>query len=270
MKRGFTLIEMSVVLLVIALVTHLAFRQLGAVRDAKLVAAADRQLSEIRDAVYSVDRDGEPTGFLADMGRLVAATNGTLSELWRLPAGARQYAVRPALRENYVAGVADELENGDVRVATGWRGPYLRLPVGRSRLTDPWGNPLESPDTAGFDRLAVTNGVATAVSHFGPTALPHDERRRTLALAPERGASSRLFVQVVSRSGASLPPVDYCWYGPCDGLITGACEKAVQYGRSCAFEGLTPGRRVLWDSASRVSRLVTVLPGDNQVEVAVP
>lgn len=270
MRRGFTLIEMTVVLLIIAIVTHLAMRQLGSVRDQKLVTVANRQLLEIRDSVFCCGCDGTPTGFLADMGRLVVATNGTLSELWQKPAGARPFAVRPAVRENLAKGVSSDLISSNVFVGTGWRGPYLRLPIGKTRLMDPWGNPLENPDAAGYDRLGVTNGFAMSATHLGPTALSHDPQRQTISLVPDGGTASRLVVQVVSTSGTATNSVTYKWFGPCDGLITGACAKAVQYGVAARFEGLRPGVRTVWDSASKTARLVDIKPGDNQIEIRIP
>ena len=273
MNRGFTLIEMSVVLLVIAIVTHLAMRELSSRMDDRKAAAADRLLEEIRGGVYALDRDGVPAGFLADMGRLVSATNGTLAELWRKPVGARAYAVREAVKENLAAGAPTALAEAEVFVPTGWRGPYLRLPVGKDRLRDPWGNAMENPDDAGYSRLTVSNGLAAAVSHFGPTALANDARRRTLALAPERWSATRLFVSVVSRSGESrTDPVEYKWFGPEDGYITGAVTNAA-FGTTAVFSGLTPGVRVVYakiDAVTRLRRQVKIAPGDNLLQFEIP
>ena len=52
-KLGFTLVELVVVLAVIAVLTHLAVRELSHLRDGKLAKVADRQLEEIRASVYS-------------------------------------------------------------------------------------------------------------------------------------------------------------------------------------------------------------------------
>ena len=102
-KHGFTLVELVVVLAVIAVLTHLAVRELSHLRDAKLSKAADNQLEEIRASVYSRIPGEEATGFLADMGRLprpaddvrtdrssrTTVTNSTLSELWLMPSDAK-------------------------------------------------------------------------------------------------------------------------------------------------------------------------------------
>lgn len=257
MRRGFTLVELVLVLLVIALTTHLAVREVSRMRDAKLVAAADRQLEDIRAAARS---------FLSDTGRLVAVTNGTLSELWNRPADMPEYRVVAASAANIVAGADARLVDASVQVPTGWRGPYLRLPFGKSRLLDPWGNAIETKDSAGLVRVGVTNGVfASSVSHYGPKGQP--DAARTLSLLPERGVSCSLTVWA-SGIGVS-DEVTLAWYGPASGAITGAVARVaanVQH----RFEGLTPGERIVTakaGAAAPIARLVDVRPGDNLLEI---
>ena len=274
MKRGgFTLVELVVVLVVIAVLTHLAVRELSHLRDGKLSKAADRQLEEIRAGVYSRVPGDEATGFLADMGRLprladdvrtgrasrTTVTNSTLGELWVVPSGAKPYAVRQATAENLVPGL-ESLANAAVYVPTGWRGPYLRLPFGKTRLLDPWGNPMEKEDEAGLPRLIVSNGFVTAVSHFGPRSQPSGERR--LSLVPAGGEESRLVV-----TSASETPLAVTWYGPAGGLVTGA-TAVVSAAAPAVFAGLTPGRRILF--CNGVARAIDVKPGDNLISLDLP
>ena len=255
MKGAFTFVELVVVLAIIAVMTHLAVREVSHVRDGRLAAAADSQLETVRDCA---------AGFLADTGRLPRAADGTLSELWSRPAGVLPYAVREAVSTNLCGGTP---ARPGVYVPTGWRGPYLRLPIGRSRLMDPWGNAVEAEDSAGLSRLAVSNGFVVAVSHFGPRGQAADGR--TLSVVPERGASSRLFVTTTSASSTATASFEYAWYGPADGLVTGAVVAASCPG-TAVMEGLTPGRRVLWDSVTKAARLVDVEPGDNMISVELP
>ena len=257
MRRGFTLVELVLVLLVIALTTHLAVHEVSRIRDAKLVSAANRQLEDIRSAAL---------GFLADTGRFVMATNGTLSELWERPADVAEYRVLQASAANIVAGADAGLADPSVRVPTGWRGPYLRLPIGRSRLLDPWGNPIESVDAAGLSRIGVTNEVyAASVSHYGPKGQREDER--VVSLLPGRGDTCSLTVWATGEGIAD--EVTLAWYGPAEGAITGAVAHVaanVQH----RFEGLTPGERIVTVKvgvAAPVVRLVMVRPGDNLLEV---
>jgi len=292
-RGGFTLIEMVVVLVVIAVLTHLAVRELSHVRAAQLRKAADRQLESLRDCVWSVSADGEPEGFLSDIGRLprlVSATNsdgttvGTLSELWKCPDGMPEYALLPATNRALYAAGADSAALASmgkgVFVPAGWRGPYLRMPFGKDRLLDPWGNPLESEDDAGFRRVAVSNGVAVAVSHFGSDARPDGQfkpgspnaRDSTVSLVPQGGTKCRL---VVSAEIAGASPfagdIDWAWYGPAGGQITGAVKR-VAYPAPAEFDGLTPGVRIVKDSVSGIARRVVIRPGDNlmQFKMAAP
>lgn len=273
MKRGFTLVEMTVVLIILAALTHLAVRQLSQVRDARLETVANRQLEEIRAAVYA-RAAGESTGFLADMGRLpriTNATNATLEELWICPAGARDFALRPAVSNNFSAATADisALEDADVYVPTGWRGPYLHIPFGRDELLDPWGNPMVEKDAAGLARLTVTNEIITAVSHYGATG--QRRGKRTLPLAPPQGATSRLFVTFVATETAL--PVTCMWYGAADGWITGGVTNDVPLSETIIFADLAPGLKVVKVAKGDKSiavRSVDLRPGDNLLQITLP
>ena len=250
-RKAFTLVELVVVLAIIAVLTHLAVRETWRIRDGELSKRADRQLEDIRDSVYSRAGSGSG-GFLADMGRMPRLADGTLSELWKMPTNALPYGVRRAVAPNLCANVP---ESPNVYVPSGWRGPYLKLPAGKSRLRDPWGNPVESVDSAGLSRLWDTNGIVIAVSHYGPTAQHGGEKR--MSLVPEGGAESRLVVMSDSDG-------DVMWYGPCDGLVTGA-TATVTSSSPAVFEGLTPGERVLVFSGR--ARTVEIRPGDNLVSL---
>ena len=262
MKRAFTLIELVVVLAVIAVLTHLAVRELSHLRDAKLTKAADAQLETIRASVYARNVGEEASGFLADMGRLPRLVDGmTLSELWEMPTNALPYAVRPATEENLVPGLS-ALANASVYVPTGWRGPYLRLPFGKSRLFDPWGNPVEREDAARLPRLTVSNGFVVAVSHYGPRAQADGIRTLSILPDPNSGATSRLIVSTTSASDISVS-----WYGPASGLVTGATHT-VSAAAPYTFEGLTPGSRILHYNGA--AHTIDVKPGDNLISIDLP
>lgn len=257
MKRGFTLIELMLVLFILAITAHLAVRELSNVRARSLGDAADRQLDDIASAVYDDTRCG-PSGFLSDMGRLPAATLGgsgalTLCELYERPDGVGEYRARPATSANLAPGTPLEIADDSLLVPCGWGGPYVRLPIGASRLADPWGNPFETPDEAGMARLlgsaddnAVTNGQpVVAIRHFGSDGL--DDATRQPANAEMRDAS-RLFASPSVRLLLTFEPgsvTNIFWYAPLGDMITGGVH-AVGAGESQALlDGLTPGIRFL-------------------------
>lgn len=229
MKRGFTLIEMVVVLVVMAVAAHLAVRELSRLRERQLAETAERQLGEFRDAVWSHDADGAPTGFLSDMGR----PPRSLDELWSKPDDAGRYVVTNI--------------GGGVYVPTGWNGPYLRLPAGKTAVFDPWGN----------DFRCVTNaqGFATNVFHMGSAG---QERTRSagLSLAPDGWNATALVVVLEDGDAASLS-----LYGP-DGFGGVTNYTATVAGSTARFGAISPGVRVLtWGGGA--SRIVYVKPGDN-------
>lgn len=297
---------MVVVMLILALLTHLAVRETGRLQAARLQRQADRQLEEVRDAVWLRNAAGEATGFLADLGRLpraLVATNEaglvvrTLSELWRRPADVAPFDLRPATAENLAVPAEEKaaLADAAVIVPCGWRGPYLRLPFGRDRLLDPWGNPLETPDDAGFARLFVATNEPSAraahlvghVRHLGADARPDDQvtpatpadRDHGLDLLPPGGLANRLVVrtQFVNATGpAGLTGEAVCrWYMPCGSAITGAVEKVAVSGLSYAtfsFAGLPPGTCQLAVSVGGTNRALTqveVPPGGREVQLNV-
>ena len=270
MKCGFTLVEMTVVLIILAALTHVAVRQLSQVRDARLETVANRQLEEIRAAVYA-RTNGESAGFLADMGRLprtTNTTNATLEELWMCPVGARDFALRPAVSNNFSAATADvgALEDANVLVPTGWRGPYLHIPFGRDELLDPWGNPMVEKDAAGLERLTVTNGLITAVSHYGATG--QRRGKRTLPLAPPQGATSRLVISFAAAE--TVGTVTCTWYGAADGWITGGVVTNAPVAKPIIFENLAPGLKVVKDSLTGTARFIDLRPGDNLLQIPLP
>lgn len=143
---GLTLLELLVVLSILAVLSTVALTSSSGLADQARYEATQRTLENIRDAVLGPanlrDTDGTLlyTGFVADTGRLPRAVadgpDFTLAELWDNVNALAPHAVRQAIAANVdVAAEADS----DVYLATGWRGPYLRLTPGNLNVRDGWG-----------------------------------------------------------------------------------------------------------------------------------
>jgi prepilin-type N-terminal cleavage/methylation domain-containing protein len=156
---GFTLLELIVVLAILAVITTLATREIGHVQDHEHYLASRRGLEAIESAIIGSPEDRMPdgsrviSGFVADMGRLpktvmIGPGTNSLSELWANPGVS--FDIRSAVQSN---GIAATLEDAQILVPCGWRGPYLRLALGDDTVRDGWGNPYISPDASGYARL---------------------------------------------------------------------------------------------------------------------
>lgn len=181
--RGFTLLEMVVVLAILALLATVAVRSLDGQLDQSKYDATIIGMQNIQDAVIGSANQRAPdgtrliTGFAADMGRLPKATQVTvggvaqlqLQELWDNPNGLAPFGIKQAIPANIanpVAGVAPIGDEDDtVFVPCGWRGPYLRLNIGQTTLADGWGNPFEflkkdrTPITAATDEVSIIRSL---------------------------------------------------------------------------------------------------------------
>ena len=245
MKRAFTLIELVLVLVILAVVTHLAVRELGALQDGRREKAAQTQLEEIRVAAQA---------FLSDLGRLprlVAETNAageeikTLSELWKRP--------------DWLPGGSVTNVGGQVLMAVGWRGPYLRLPTGAERLLDPWGNVIEQVDDGGCQRIfADATGQVTNICISA-------RKEKCLSLIPDGGLSCALVVTV---TGGGTDPVVRC-YSRQEGQAV-IVETSERVGNQFMFSGLTPGEKLVGVEGEDGAfvRPVTVKGPVTEVEVA--
>ncbi|MEM1159184.1 MAG: prepilin-type N-terminal cleavage/methylation domain-containing protein [Verrucomicrobiota bacterium] len=123
-RNGLTLVELLVVLSIIAVLSTVALRSIVGTLDQTNYEANLSQLEEIEKAVLG---DEIAAGFLGDIGRLpqVIGSDPTtqLSELW-LQNGISAYAINTAAGDT------------EIKLGTGWRGPYLSLGLTRTDLTD--------------------------------------------------------------------------------------------------------------------------------------
>jgi len=146
--RGLTLIELLVVLAILAILSAVAVVSTESVLGQGRHEATQRTLRAIEEAVLGPDRlvrdDGTiaSAGFVADVGRLPLAidVDGELHpiELLENTQGLPEFSFKEATADQVGAVDADP----EVLVPCGWRGPYVRLPVGGGLPADGWGNPV--------------------------------------------------------------------------------------------------------------------------------
>ncbi len=175
MQRGFTLVELVLVLIILAILATAALNMVEVQVDQTRFETTQTTLRKCENSIYveKTNPDGTTTqsGYFVDMGgvpiatpELDAAGNDilTVRSLWQMPPGVLTYANRPvedlpavvANTDNDLDGNSDgeddDLDgdpvNGDrdVIIGTGWRGPYLVLPIGADEITDAWANVLVS------------------------------------------------------------------------------------------------------------------------------
>ena len=135
-RRGLTLLELAIVLIILAALTTVAVRSLGPVADQARYEKTQQTLIEIEQAILlrSIEPGGivSYSGFVADMGRLPRR----LDELWRRPQSDDELFQVHDVDTGVTGG-------GNVRVVAGWKGPYLLLPPGMNpldELKDGFGN----------------------------------------------------------------------------------------------------------------------------------
>ncbi|MEM6884945.1 MAG: prepilin-type N-terminal cleavage/methylation domain-containing protein [Verrucomicrobiota bacterium] len=149
---GLTLIELLVVLSIVAVLSTVALRGIAGNLSQTNYEANLSQLEEIEKAIIG---DDEAAGFLGDIGRLPQVVGSDpetqLSELW-IRNGIAAYSI------NTAAG------DSEIKLGTGWRGPYLNLGLTRTDLTDGFNGEylFSQPDETDADMPGET--IAAIVS----------------------------------------------------------------------------------------------------------
>jgi prepilin-type N-terminal cleavage/methylation domain-containing protein len=161
-RTGLTLVELVVVLAILALVAGAALTATGSLVDETKYETTQSELRTLESALLgSFDAASrgpeEAIAFVADVGRLprVASTEAdrALAELWERPLDVPVFAIASAPGDP------------EVRLPSGWRGPYLGLGFGAPRLVDGWGRPYAC--LAADDALAPLGAEIAKVRTFG-------------------------------------------------------------------------------------------------------
>ncbi len=174
-RSGFTLIELSVVLAILAIMTAVAMTALESQIDQARFDVTQRSLEEIDTAMLgpmssasSADSRGF-TGFVADIGRPVMTVGNDpnsgvqLAELWSNPRNLRLHSRVATSDPNIV-------------IYSGWRGPYLRLPTtfgASSKLLDGFGKSFRALAADDVTVLAADQMIARLRSD-GATTAPYN------------------------------------------------------------------------------------------------
>jgi len=197
--RGFTLLELVLVLAILATVTLMAAADLSRRRNGIRRGRSDRTLEELSLAIAGnpmAERDDAPRAFVEDLGRLpraVAWTNAaggecvTLGELFERPAGVPAYQTVAASAATVCAAggeAFDPAADAGASLSAGWAGPYARSKPGAGGapwVRDGWGAPfLAKADGGAENRISADGafddaepGMAVAfLRHLGADAEP--------------------------------------------------------------------------------------------------
>jgi len=249
---GFTLLELVVVIAVMAILATVAVRSLNGVEDQARFDSTQRGLSNVQSAIDG-DRglrqpDGSmvPNGFVADMGRLPNLFFGTdpaaeLQELWTQPVGVSAYAIRSA-----------PSPDSDLKMGSGWHGPYLQMPFGQARLLDGWGNPYSLiPSGSSSTAPVPIQSIQSLGSDNAPGATSADTYAADLPASPllflASDYSATVTCNVVGAS-SSTPPASAKLFEPDGtGKVTSAPATAVISGSTIGFtfSNVSPGSRII-------------------------
>jgi prepilin-type N-terminal cleavage/methylation domain-containing protein len=178
--RGFTLIEMLVVITILAVLTTIAVRSLGPVEEKARHEATERTLNQVRDAVVTTDKSAV-AGFIADTGRvptsiadlsgLVSPTNGLVVQPADLPAyGVLQVQSGPDWNgSNWT--MTTGTTGSYFSLNHGWHGPYLQTAAATGDVVDGWGYSL-LVDPLAVGTLAVGPAGITLRARGKPGGVP--------------------------------------------------------------------------------------------------
>lgn len=269
---GLTLIELLVVVFLLGLLAQAAvLASAGALEEAQQ-QTTQQTLAQLEIALLGqpqrLDSLGRPNfgGFVADVGGLPmhrgAPASATpeealavaLRELWMQPGANPAMPDPDGLRSVVGFAVQSTPLDAEVRLACGWRGPYLRLGVGVAELRDGWGNAYRP-----FDRDGAASGLggeigalfsfgadgqAGGTGYAADLSLLLEATSTTLSPLPvpaRQSGAVTVQVQTVA-SGGNVLLVRL--YGPVASPVAGTLGLAAKAERSPTGIAFTPGDRV--------------------------
>lgn len=207
-SQGLTLLELLVVLAILSALGTVMVAQTTSLTDEARYQGTVRTLEQLDDAVLgrqpvgAEDPTGIAPGFVADMGRLPQAVVGAggdadLSELWEVGLFAN---ADPDLDRTFRLRTLDGLDD-TISMVSGWRGPYVRLPVGSGVLNDGWGRAfglVDAPGTTTAEIGRVASEGSNLNDAFDPDAFAGLQPLELVFVG----------IEGVDRVNGVLPPID--------------------------------------------------------------
>jgi prepilin-type N-terminal cleavage/methylation domain-containing protein len=197
-RHGFTMLEMIVVLAILAVLTGIAVRSLEPMNQQARVDATQKTLEEIRTSIV---------GTQSLSGDVTTSTASFVADVGRLPNSLEELFVNVNGLPGYQAGGLTG-DDADVALPRGWRGPYMRLPIGATTLRDAWGNPFAFELSSGGLTIASLGSDFT----LGGNDAYKQDRGFTL---PSAGSVDSFYGE--SLGGQIYESVNGAWVAPTPG-----------------------------------------------------
>ena len=252
-RSGLTLVELVVVLLILVLVAGTAITASEGLVGETRYETTRTSLRNIERAMlgaFDSSSSGEPTSisFAADIGRLpkVVGTDPqtALAEMWSKPEAVEPFAIQLAPGDP------------DVRLPGGWRGPYVRVPIGlgETYLHDGWGRTFQCLQADGATLSPIDTEIAMLRS-LGANGMDggmgYDADLTLTFISTESGTTAARHLGAVPVRVTNTGTEDTVFiriYGPREGRIVTLDQvdaKAVGQDFVHVFESVPVGPRVV-------------------------
>lgn len=223
-RPGLTLIELVVVLAILATLALVAVVSTEGVVEQGRFDVTQRTLQNIDDAVLGPEGKPDAVCFVSDIGsrpKLLDTNPETqLRELWQNPA---DFPLRP-----YSPIAPASNQDPEIKLNSGWRGPYLRLPNGQTTLMDGWTRPFSfQADGGGF--------LMQASNSFADLTPPYNQPLTLMRNHPMDSLGEVRGMLTVAWPSSSAPPTNATvqlklWVPDGRNLLSGVSEPTpVQY-----------------------------------------
>ena len=238
--RGLTLVELLVVMFILVALTTVTLQAAGTrISEARYDVSVQR--------LNAIERAIRGDGATATADR--AAIAGFVSDIGRLPSSLDELLDQGSLPAFQLH--SQTVDGRTFRLGAGWRGPYLRLPLGVNALSDGFGKTFQA-----FDAGDIAVGDAgysdpiTRVQVNADRPEPFDAAL-SIDLSELTGSDLPVRLEVLDSGSVSLPPVstdayEVTLHEPSNGAPSARSMTADSMnGFEVVFPTVTAGRRYL-------------------------